>query len=308
MTALTVEERALAAFLGFAVGDALGATVEFMTKAEIAARYGVHREIVGGGWLRLTPGRVTDDTEMTLALGRSLLRSGELDVRDVCEEFAAWLKAGPIDIGNTCRRGIRRYLTEGTTEGPPFEGDAGNGAAMRILPIALATLGRPDLAGPWSLAQGHITHHHPLSDAAGLTLIRMLHSLLGGQDKRQAYTITGGLIEQHGAFRFQPYSGRSSGYIVDTIQTVLHFYFSTDSFADCVIQTVNQGGDADTTGALAAMLAGATYGLAAIPEAWLGRLDRRVSAEIRQQVPRLLAITSRPAPPQSGPAQSRPTP
>ena len=49
------------------------------------------------------------------------------------------------------------------------------------------------------------------------------------------------------------------------MQTVLHFYFSTDSFADCVIQAVNQGGDADTTGALAAMLAGATYGMAAIP-------------------------------------------
>jgi ADP-ribosyl-[dinitrogen reductase] hydrolase len=308
MTALTVEERALAAFLGFAVGDALGATVEFMTKAEIGARYGVHREIVGGGWLRLTAGRVTDDTEMTLALGRSLLRSGELDVRDVCQEFATWLKAGPVDIGNTCRRGIRRYLTEGTTEGPFFDGDAGNGAAMRILPIALATLGRPELAGPWALAQGHITHHHPLSDAAGLTLIRMLHSLLCGQDKRQVYTITSGLIEKHGAFRFEPYSGQSSAYIVDTIQTVLHFYFSTDSFADCLIQTVNQGGDADTTGALAAMLAGATYGLAAIPDAWLGRLDRRVSAEIREQVPRLLAVTSRPAPPQSGPARSRPTP
>jgi ADP-ribosylglycohydrolase len=51
MTALTVEDRALAAFLGFAAGDALGATVEFMTKGEIAAEYGVHRDIVGGGWL-----------------------------------------------------------------------------------------------------------------------------------------------------------------------------------------------------------------------------------------------------------------
>ena len=36
MTGLSLEDRALAAFLGFAVGDALGATVEFMTKGEIA--------------------------------------------------------------------------------------------------------------------------------------------------------------------------------------------------------------------------------------------------------------------------------
>ena len=77
MTGLTVENRAMAAFLGFAIGDALGATVEFMTKGEIAAQYGVHREIVGGGWLRLKPGQVTDDTQMALALGRSIIRRGE---------------------------------------------------------------------------------------------------------------------------------------------------------------------------------------------------------------------------------------
>ena len=139
MTALSVEDRAMAAFLGFAAGDALGATVEFMTKKEIAAEYGVHREITGGGWLRLKPGQVTDDTQMALALGRSILRCGELDLRDVCDEFAAWLKSGPIDVGNTCRRGIRRYITQGTVQGQFSEGDAGNGAAMRILPVALAT-------------------------------------------------------------------------------------------------------------------------------------------------------------------------
>jgi ADP-ribosyl-[dinitrogen reductase] hydrolase len=48
---MSTGERALAAYLGFAIGDALGATVEFMTRGEIAAAYGVHRHIIGGGWL-----------------------------------------------------------------------------------------------------------------------------------------------------------------------------------------------------------------------------------------------------------------
>jgi ADP-ribosyl-[dinitrogen reductase] hydrolase len=107
------------------------------------------------------------------------------------------------------------------------------------------------------------------------------------------------LVESHRAFRFEPYQGQSSGYIVDTMQTVLHFYFGTNSFADCVIQTVNQGGDTDTTGALVAMLAGATYGMAAIPATWLEKLDRTVAAEIREQVPKLLAISARPGPAES---------
>ncbi len=290
MTALTLEDRALAAFLGFAAGDALGATVEFMTKREIAARYGVHREIVGGGWLRLKPGAVTDDTQMALALGSSIVRCGELNTLDVCEEFAAWLRSGPIDVGNTCRRGIRRYMTEGTAEGPFSEGDAGNGAAMRILPVALATLGQPGKAAQWPLAQARITHNHPLSDGACLTLVQMLHGLLRGQRREEIREIADRLAGEHSAFRFEPYPGRSSAFVGDTMQTVFHFYFGTGSFADCVTATVNQGGDADTTGALAAMLAGANYGLAAIPSAWLSRLDRKVTAEIREQVPRLLAL------------------
>ncbi|MBB5049134.1 ADP-ribosyl-[dinitrogen reductase] hydrolase [Rhodopseudomonas rhenobacensis] len=293
MTAPDLQDRALAAFLGFAIGDALGATVEFMTRSEIAAKYGVHREIIGGGWLRLAPGQITDDTQMALALSASLTRLGQFDVADVCEQFAAWLKSRPIDVGSTCRRGIRRYITEGTVQGNYFEGDAGNGAAMRVLPVALATLGRPDDAQAWTLAQSRITHHHPLSDASSLMLVGMLHALLRGEDKDAARNVADGVIAQHRALKFEPYHGQSSAYVVDTMHTVLHYYFNTSSFADCVTQTVNQGGDADTTGAIAAMLAGATYGMAAIPERWLARLDPKISATIRDQVPKLLAIAGR---------------
>jgi ADP-ribosyl-[dinitrogen reductase] hydrolase len=181
--ARTLEDRARAAYLGLAIGDAFGGTVEFMTKEEIAEKYGEHRKMIGGGWLRLAPGGVTDDTEMSLALGRSLLRNKGFDAHDTCEEFARWLKAGPIDVGNTCRRGIRRFLTEGTIEGPQRDNDAGNGAAMRVAPIALSTLGHVDAAKTWTLGQCHITHNHPLSDAVSLALVHMVQALLLGHGK-----------------------------------------------------------------------------------------------------------------------------
>ncbi len=294
LTDADVTERALAAFLGFAVGDALGATVEFMSKGEIAKRYGEHRRMIGGGWLHLKPGQVTDDTEMALALGRSLVRRGGFDVRDVCEEFAGWLKAGPIDVGNTCRRGIRRYITQGTLSGAFSEGDAGNGAAMRVLPVALATFGHPIEAEAWTISQCHITHHHPLSDESALTLVHMMQALLAGQDQESLRGMAEALQRRCPALAFEPYAGKSSAYVVETMQTVLHFYFGTTSFAECLVATVNQGGDADTTGAFVGMLAGATYGLSAIPADWLKRLDRDVTAEIRAQVPRLLALARKP--------------
>ena len=65
-----LESRAVAAYVSLAIGDALGATVEFMTPREIAAQYGSHDRIRGGGWLKLRPGQVTDDTTMALALGQ----------------------------------------------------------------------------------------------------------------------------------------------------------------------------------------------------------------------------------------------
>ncbi|MBF0563509.1 MAG: ADP-ribosyl-[dinitrogen reductase] hydrolase [Alphaproteobacteria bacterium] len=290
MTTPTLRERALGAYLGLAVGDALGGTVEFMTRREIAARYGVHRRMIGGGWLQLRPGQVTDDTELSLCLGRSLLRCRNLDLTDLCGEFAAWLKRGPVDVGNTCRRGIRRFILHGTVDTPYGEADAGNGACMPNLPVALATLNNRVVFESWTVAQCHTTHNHPLSDDATLALGRMVQLVLAGGNFPACRAEANALIGRHRQFKFEPYQGMSTAFIVDTVQTVLHYYFRTDSFRACLAEVVNQGGDADTTGALAGMLAGATYGVAAIPEPWLNKLDKEITKEITAQVDGLLAL------------------
>ena len=296
MTSAAITDRALGAYLGFAVGDALGATVEFMTAGEVAAKYGKHCRMIGGGWLDLRPGQVTDDTEMALCVGRTIVDRGGWDLPAVCEAFAQWLRGVPADVGNTCRRGIRRYIVDGSLSTPPNEGDAGNGACMRNLPVALATLGDHARFRAWTLEQCHITHNHPLSDDATLALGRMVQHLVGGGGINDCRREAQALADLHPQFRLGRYDGQCSAFIVDTIRTVLHFYFITDSVRSCVIETVNVGGDADTAGALAGMLAGATYGADAIPQSWLKALDRNVAGEIRRQVPALLAIAGvRPA-------------
>lgn len=289
---MDMRDRAMGAYLGLAVGDALGATVEFMTRGEIETKYGTHCKMIGGGWLKLKPGQVTDDTDMSIRLGRAILRSGGWDPKAACEDFADWLKTKPIDVGNTCRRGIRRFITDGTLFTPPSDGDGGNGACMRLLPAALATVGRPELMETCILEQNHITHNHPLSDAAALALARMVQVLLQGGGIKAVRAEANALVAQHRTFRFDPYKGMSSAYVVDTMQTVMHFYFRTDSFQSCVIETVNQGGDADTTGAIAGMLAGATYGVEAIPKGWLRKLDAALRGEIIEQTLGLLEIAA----------------
>ena len=275
-----VRERAYATLLGSALGDALGATVEFCTQSEIRAQYGVLRKIVGGGWLKLKAGEVTDDTQMSLCIARSLAAVG-WSPSDIAERFATWFKGWPVDVGNTCRRGIARYINHGTLVGPFNEGDAGNGAAMRVAPVALATLADGRLLERWAVEQGHITHNHPLSDAACVLVGRLIHMGCTGQPRERLRREVDDVIVQFPAFRISPYRGLSTAYVVDTMQTVLHHFSSTNSFEECLVATVNQGGDADTTGAIAGAIAGAFYGPAQLPRHWVAKLAPALVREIQ---------------------------
>ena len=275
-----IVDRARAALFGVAVGDALGATTEFMTPAQIRNRYGVLREIVGGGWLKLSPGQVTDDTEMTLCVARGIVGSGGWDLGPIADRFARWLSGDPADVGATCRRGIEEYMKKGRLEGPPDEKGAGNGAAMRVAPVALYTLGDEALLSRLAVGQAHITHHHPLSDAACVSVGTMIQRGLLGATPRDLRAAAEELSTRHPEFRLEGYDGKSSAYVVDTLRTVLDALFSTDNFEDCVVKTVNRGGDADTAGSIAGAIAGARYGLAAIPQRWLQTLDPTLRGEL----------------------------
>lgn len=285
-------EKALGAYLGFACGDALGATVEFMTPKAIQKQYGIHKDIIGGGWLRLPEGHVTDDTEMALTLGQALIDAQGWNLHTVADHFVTWLSSNPPDIGDTCLRGIRRYKNTGELSGPENEHEAGNGACMRILPLILATLHKDDVFNDWICEHNHLTHNNPKSDQASISLGRMVKHLLKDERHLVQYEVDQ-LVKAYPEFAFSPYPGKTSGYIVDTLQTVLHFFFNSNNFEDCVVQTVNRGGDADTTGALVGMLAGAKYGVRAIPERWLLKLDQTVHHHIRQQTSALLKLAEK---------------
>lgn len=305
----TLFDRALGAYLGFAIGDALGATVEFMRPREIQAQYGVHRDIVGGGWLKLARGQVTDDTTMSLALGDALLqigserlagtgRAGADDIthitdmtRVIADAYVGWLRSRPVDCGNTVRRGLRRYLADGSLSGECNERDGGNGALMRNLPVVLALMHDAPAMERMSLAQARITHHHPLSDAATLGFARLLARILAGASHDDCREWVTEWVRACPAFTFHPYAGGATAYVVDTVQTVLHHFVTYPDFEAALIATVNMGDDADTTGALVGMLAGARCGARALPERWLSRLQRNVVLAITDQTSGLMAMS-----------------
>ncbi|MEZ5454321.1 MAG: ADP-ribosyl-[dinitrogen reductase] hydrolase [Thiothrix sp.] len=289
-----IQLRAIAAYLGLAVGDALGATVEFMTPAEIRHQYGTHKHMIGGGWLRLQTGEVTDDTEMSLALGDAILTTGGIEATPIAEAFSTWMRGKPKDIGNTVRRGIVYYRQTGLTATEPREHDAGNGACMRCLPIALATLGSPwENVQAASRLQAHITHNNPLSDAGTECILRMVQTALNGQPMTELEHIALNLVQVYPPFEYRnTRCDNPSGFIVDTLRAVFQALFSTTCFEAALIDVVNRGGDADTTGAILGMVAGAYYGPDCIPNDWLERLDTWINQQCTGQAVALTQLAN----------------
>ena len=285
-----VKRRAIGAYLGLAVGDALGATVEFLTPREIQAEYREHREILGGGWLHLKKGQITDDTEMSLALGRSILEQGQVDAAAAAEAFSEWMRSKPVDIGNTVRRGIAHYRLHGALTVAQNDYDAGNGACMRCLPIALVTLGASDeQIAAANHAQAHVTHNNPLSDIGTFCVIRMVQVGLSGGTKAELKQLADALVAADKRFAYDRKRVENpSAYIVDTLRAVLQALFATDSFESALIDVVNRGGDADTTGAILGMIAGALYGVSAIPSRWVKHLDHKIRQTCIDQASGLL--------------------
>ncbi len=286
--------KAVAAYCGLAVGDALGATVEFMLPSEIVHAYGVHKKIIGGGWLHLRPGQVTDDTTMALALGDAILNKQRFDMTDMAMSFDKWMKGKPVDIGNTVRRGIVNFRNTKRPASPESEHDAGNGACMRVLPVALATYGSDqELIMRVSRMQSHITHNNDYSDAAVDCVVKMIHLAFDGADKKAMEEgPVQDLIKAFPRYRYdKKHYHNPSAYIVDTMRVVLQSFFHTQTFEDCMIEVVNRGGDADTTGAIVGMIAGAYYGLDAIPVRWIKAVERDVIAKCRYQAEHLIGFS-----------------
>lgn len=103
-----IQDRIRGALYGVAIGDAMGGPLEFLDANEIKMRYGQVREMIGGGWLNLKPGEVTDDTQMTLCVAEGILENPSDPVQTIGRRFIEWYDSKPKDIGNTCALAIRK--------------------------------------------------------------------------------------------------------------------------------------------------------------------------------------------------------
>lgn len=285
MTATLPRERFIGCLVGLALGDALGAPLEFMTRQEVAAVHGEVRDLLGGGWLNVEPGEWTDDTQMAVALANSILSCRGVNPRDIARRFVEWAATHPKDIGNATRLALR-YHAEGlhwAAVGPRVCHElagrcAGNGSVMRCAPVGLLHALRPEALIHDSLRTSALTHVHPEAAWSTVAVNLALAELLAGRRDGLIERVAA-LVEQE-AVRATLLAApswpravvKSGGYVLDTLGAAFWALMNHAGFEEVVVAAINLGGDADTVGAVAGALAGAREGINAIPARWLRQL------------------------------------
>jgi ADP-ribosyl-[dinitrogen reductase] hydrolase len=300
----TLRDRYRGALLASAAGDALGATLEFMSRDAIRQQHGQLRDIIGGGWLHVAPGEITDDTQMALCIARSLVERGGFDPDDIAARFVGWHASGPKDIGNTTAhaleqlaRGVPWQTAGAHTHAMLRPRDASNGSIMRCAPVALYARSDAAANARYSADASRITHANPLCVAASQALNAVIAALLDDPDADALAVATAATDndEVRAALAQVPTLDErtldADGYVLATLQAAFWAVQAHDTLEDALVAAVNLGQDADTTGAVAGALAGARWGATAIPARWLDVLQPR--EELLTLADRLLELSER---------------
>ncbi len=286
----SIHNHGTGCLVGLAVGDAVGTTLEFKPRGSFEPL----TDMVGGGPFGLEKGQWTDDTSMALCLAESLIEKKNFCPVDQLERYQLWRTKGHLsstgtcfDIGLTVSAALNRF---GRT-GEPYCGStsdkaSGNGALMRMAPIAMFCHSDESYTIKWAIDSSRTTHaSEKCLASAGLFAFYLRKLILGGskEDLLEGHEV----VWRHLSFEPDPairaiaegqFLNKSmdeikgSAYVVESLEASLWCFFRADDFKDAVLMAANLGDDADTTAAIIGQLAGAYYGQSAIPADWCNAL------------------------------------
>lgn len=289
--------------LGVAVGDALGAAVEFLTFDEIKRSFGPNGISDFHPYRGFAAGSYTDDTQMTLATAKGCIQTlrarsegRECDpVRIVNDCYIEWLETqsdpaqrrGP---GMTCLSALQNG--EMGTIQKPINDSKGCGGVMRVAPVGLAF--SPDEAFRLAAEFAAITHGHPSGYLTAGFLAELVSRIINGRQLTEAIELCkGNLVDWAGHEETleivqlaQSLAGTGErpehaipkigqGWVGEEALAIALFCalkFPTD-FKAAVLASVNHSGDSDSTGAICGAILGALLGVEAIPDRWIAGVE-----------------------------------
>ncbi|MES2644424.1 MAG: ADP-ribosylglycohydrolase family protein [Myxococcota bacterium] len=292
---LPIADRVAGGLVGLLVGDALGVPFEFraperippLAAIEFAPPLGYDRAHIG-----IAPGTWSDDGAHALALADSLLTRGTLDLADLGARLLAWYDGGAyavdgrvFDVGIQTSRALSSLAAGRPARecGPADVFDNGNGALMRVLPLALWHDGPDAELVHLAHEQGLPTHGHVRSQVSCAAYclwaraeLRGDRSGLAGATRRLAelYAADTALathlheLHTHVAPGDRAAAPRGTGYVVDCLRSASWAVEGADGYELAVRRAISLGNDTDTTACVAGGIAGVRWGRGGIPARW----------------------------------------
>ena len=266
--------RAQGCLLGQLAGDALGGLVEFKSPEQILQAYpdGVRQLADGGTWNTIA-GQPTDDSEMALALARTLVALRSYDEGVVTLAYTTWLESEPFDCGLTVSTGL---------QGDYDLQSQANGALMRISPLGIFGANHaPEQVAEWARQDAAITHRHPVcAQANALFAMAIAHAIQSGCDAPALYRqiktwaarmkVDAPLLKTIKDAASSPPDDymHLKGWVLIAFHNALWQLNHAPNVEEGVVDTVMRGGDTDTNAAICGALLGAVRGRDAVPTQW----------------------------------------
>jgi len=278
-----LRSRFQGALVGLAVGEALAAPAVFGRPGAFAPV----RDMLGGGPHDLPRGAWGDDTAMALCVARSLVASGDCDPVDQLARYRRWQRDGEGSATGECigiGAGTARALVDGRPDGAVSDGAE---SLARIVPLAMRYWADAEALQTAVRTTTAVTCHEAATfDAAARCAAALLAALRGAppEDIVEAVDAAGVLVS---AMPPVVPTAATAATPAVVLAAAARAFAEGAGWKDAVLRAVNLGGPADALGALTGALAGAHFGVEAIPAAWREALAGR--DEIEDLADRLLA-------------------
>jgi poly(ADP-ribose) glycohydrolase ARH3 len=277
-------EPARGALLGTFVGDALGMPFEGAEHTAIP----VEVEMVAA---RRGRGTYTDDTQMMIALAESLIERGQIEAEHLARAFQQAYDPDRGYGGGTRR--VFELWAAGTpvaeAAGQVFDGrgSRGDGAAMRIAPVAVRFAAEPARLRDEASASARVTHTHPVGVDGAVVQAAAIAAALRDEDILEAATAVAATREMTDGLRSvaellttaRPEPGEvharlgSSSDAREAVCAAIYAALAQPTFEQAVRFAVRLGGDTDTVAAMTGAISGAVHGKSSIPADWLQALE-----------------------------------
>ncbi len=273
-----------------------------MSASEIKRKYGVVREMVGGGAFNWREGQTTDDTDNSLCIIDSIVDNQKYFPANIANRFLLWYESNPVDIGGTTRMSLsllaKGYSWKDSGKiAVSLGARAGNGSLMRTEPVGLYFRGSPKDIDKAAAEISAITHADPDCIVACQMASHLVAFLATGYSRADSIDLLKEMYRSNSQSGLKlrkaldgGYNSDNFGWVLNTLGIALTSFVEAQNFEDAVEKAIHVGWDTDSQATVVGAFAGALWGNEQIPDRWKSKLNPVTNTELEEKATKLYQL------------------